>query len=69
MRPEDVDLLDRDVFARGVPHEWFTWLREHHPVFRHPEPDGPSFWAVSKQTAAASRLWRSRRSRARGSRC
>jgi cholest-4-en-3-one 26-monooxygenase len=48
MRLDDVNLLDRDVFARGVPHEWFTYLREHHPVFLHPEPHGPGFWVVSK---------------------
>src|SRR5207253_10544939 len=48
VRPEDINLLDRDVFAKGVQHEWFTYLREHHPVFRHPEPHGPGFWVVSK---------------------
>ena len=45
---DEIDLLDRDVFARGVPHEWFTWLREHRPLYRHPEPHGPGFWVVSK---------------------
>ena len=44
----DIDLLDRDVFARGVPHEWFTYLRRDHPLYRHPEPHGPGFWVVSK---------------------
>ena len=48
MRLEDINLLDRDVFAKGVPHEWFTYLRTHHPVFRHPEPHGAGFWVVSK---------------------
>ena len=48
MRLEDINLLDRDVFAKGVPHEWFTYLREHQPVFHHPEPHGPGFWVVSK---------------------
>ncbi len=48
MRLEEIDLLDRSVFARGVPHAWFTFLREDHPVFRHPEPHGPGFWVVSK---------------------
>ena len=48
MRSEDINLLDRDVFAKGVPHEWFTYLREHHPLFHHPEPHGPGFWVVSK---------------------
>ena len=22
-----IDLLDRDRFTKGIPHEWFTWLR------------------------------------------
>jgi cholest-4-en-3-one 26-monooxygenase len=48
MELEDINLLDRDVFANGVPHEWFAYLREHHPVFLHPEPHGPGFWVVSK---------------------
>jgi cholest-4-en-3-one 26-monooxygenase len=48
MRLEDINLLDRDVFTKGVPHEWFTYLREHQPVFHHPEPHGPGFWVVSK---------------------
>jgi cholest-4-en-3-one 26-monooxygenase len=45
---EDIDLLDRDAFARGVPHEWFTFLRREHPLYRHREPHGPGFWVVSK---------------------
>lgn len=45
---DDIDLLDRDVFARGVPHEWFTRLRREAPVYRHPRPDGTSFWVISK---------------------
>jgi cholest-4-en-3-one 26-monooxygenase len=52
MQLEDINLLDRDVFARGVPHDWFTYLRAHHPVFRHPEPHGPGFWVVSKYADA-----------------
>lgn len=48
MRPEDINLLDRDVFTKGVPHEWFTYLRKHQPIFHHPEPHGPGFWVVSK---------------------
>jgi cholest-4-en-3-one 26-monooxygenase len=45
---DDIDLIDPDVFTRGVPHEWFTHLRANAPVWRHPEPDGPGFWVVSK---------------------
>jgi cholest-4-en-3-one 26-monooxygenase len=44
----DIDLLDRDVFTRGIPHEWFTYLRNNQPLFHHPEPDGPGFWVITK---------------------
>jgi cholest-4-en-3-one 26-monooxygenase len=45
----DIDLLDRDVFTKGVPHDWFTFLRHNAPVYKHPEPDGgPGFWVVTK---------------------
>jgi cholest-4-en-3-one 26-monooxygenase len=44
----DIDLLDRDVFTQGVPHEWLTYLRNNHPVYHHPEPDGPGFWVITK---------------------
>jgi cholest-4-en-3-one 26-monooxygenase len=44
----DINLLDRDVFTRGIPHEWFTYLRNTEPVYRHPEPNGPGFWVVTK---------------------
>jgi cytochrome P450 len=40
--------LNPASFAQGQPHEQFRWLREHAPVFRHPEPDGPGFWAVTR---------------------
>jgi cholest-4-en-3-one 26-monooxygenase len=48
VRTTDVNLLDRDAFTRGVPHEWFTHLRRHAPVYRHPEPNGPGFWVLTK---------------------
>jgi cholest-4-en-3-one 26-monooxygenase len=48
MRLEDINLLDRDTFARGVPHEWLTYLRQNRPLYRHPEPRGPGFWVVTK---------------------
>ncbi len=44
----DIDLLDRDRFTQGVPHEWFTYLRNNAPVYKHPEPDGPGFWVITK---------------------
>ncbi len=43
-----IDLLDLDRFTEGVPHEWFTWMRENDPVHHHPEPDGPGFWVITK---------------------
>lgn len=43
----DIDLLE-DAWAAGVPHEAFALLRREAPVFRHPEPDGPGFWAVTR---------------------
>jgi cholest-4-en-3-one 26-monooxygenase len=48
MQLSDIDLLDRDRFTQGVPHEWFTYLRHEAPVYFHPEPGGPGFWVISK---------------------
>jgi len=49
MQLSDVNLLDRDKFTAGPPHDWFTWLRQNAPVFRHAEPDGgPGFWVITK---------------------
>ena len=44
----EINLLDRDEFAKDIPHDWFTWLRENDPVHFHEEPDGPGFWVVTK---------------------
>jgi cholest-4-en-3-one 26-monooxygenase len=44
----DINLLDPDIFTEGVPHEWFTRLRNNAPVYHHPEPNGPGFWVISK---------------------
>ena len=51
---EEIDLLDRDVFTRGVPHHWFTYLRRNHPVYHHPEPSGPGFWVFTKHRDVVS---------------
>jgi cholest-4-en-3-one 26-monooxygenase len=49
MEAAHIDLLDMDVFARGgVPHEWFTWLRQNAPAYWHDEPEAPGFWVFSK---------------------
>lgn len=47
-----VDLSDHETFRDGFPHELFTWLREHEPVWWHEPtastPDGEGFWVVSR---------------------
>ena len=51
MTPE-INLVDQDTYQRGgAPHEQFTWLREHAPVYWHAhggEPGWPGFWAVTR---------------------
>jgi cytochrome P450 len=42
-----IDLLSSTSFAGGHPLEQYRWLRENAPVYRHDEPDGPGFWAVT----------------------
>src|SRR2546423_12181709 len=43
-----IDLLSPASFAGGQPFAQFRWLRANAPVYRHPEPDGPGFWAVTR---------------------
>jgi len=47
-----VDLSDDRSFAQGFPHDFFTWLRGHAPVYWHEPtdvtPDGEGFWVVSR---------------------
>jgi cytochrome P450 len=49
---EPLDLSDSRTFARGFPHPYFSWLREHAPVFWHEPtavtPDGEGFWVVTR---------------------
>ncbi len=42
------DILDPDVYVRGVPHATFTRLRDQDPVSWWPEADGPGLWAVTR---------------------
>tara|TARA_B100001123_G_scaffold443808_1_gene590801 strand:+ start:247 stop:1458 length:1212 start_codon:yes stop_codon:yes gene_type:complete len=46
-----LDLSDDQTFANGFPHEFFTWLRENHPVYWHEPtnitPDSEGFWVMS----------------------
>jgi cholest-4-en-3-one 26-monooxygenase len=44
----DIDLLNRDRFIEGVPHDWFTYLRANAPIWHHDEPNGPGFWVFTK---------------------
>ncbi len=44
---DGIDLLAA-TWGRGVPHDQFDRLRREAPVYRHPEPKGPGFWAVTK---------------------
>jgi len=42
-----IDLLSSKSFADGHPVEQYHWLHENAPVYRHEEPNGPGFWAVT----------------------
>lgn len=44
---DGIDLLAA-TWGRGVPHDQFDRLRREAPVFWHPEPDGPGFWAITR---------------------
>jgi cytochrome P450 len=48
MQLSDVNLVDPDLFQRGVPHDMFRLLRREAPVYWHPDPEGPGFWAITK---------------------
>ncbi|MFZ4518624.1 MAG: cytochrome P450 [Microthrixaceae bacterium] len=55
---DGIDLL-ADTWGRGVPHDQFDRLRREAPVYWHPEPDGPGFWAVTRHAdvRAVSHDW------------
>lgn len=48
MQLRDINLTDPDVFQQATPHEMFRVLRREAPVYWHPEPNGPGFWAITK---------------------
>jgi len=52
MNENAVDLSDGTSFINGYPHDFFTWLREHSPVYWHAPtsatPDAEGFWVVSR---------------------
>lgn len=48
------DVFDPRQYGRGVPHDRYRYLRDHHPVAWQEEPEvlgwptGPGFWAVTR---------------------
>jgi cholest-4-en-3-one 26-monooxygenase len=56
---DELDLLDPDTYAGGVPHETFAQLRREAPVYRHERPGGLPFWAITRyrDVVAVSRDW------------
>jgi len=44
----DVDLTDLEVWVEGVPHDWFTLLRNEAPVFWQDEVRGRGFWSLTR---------------------
>jgi cytochrome P450 len=51
-----IDLSDNATFAEGFPHDYFTWARQHAPVYWHEPtavtPDGEGFWVMSRHEDA-----------------
>jgi cytochrome P450 len=46
---DDIDLGSPDTLLAGVPHEYFTRLRNEEPVSWHESPSyPPGFWVVTK---------------------
>jgi cytochrome P450 len=65
----DVNLLDHDAFAQREPWDVFELLQREAPVFRHPEPGGPGFWAITRyeDVLAVLKDWETFSSEAGGS--
>ncbi|MGW4963615.1 cytochrome P450 [Nonomuraea sp. NPDC004186] len=48
------NVFDPRIYAQGIPHETYRWLRDHDPVRWQEEhqvgnwPAGPGFWAVTR---------------------
>ncbi|MCQ3807236.1 MAG: cytochrome P450 [Acidimicrobiaceae bacterium] len=50
VRFEEIDLTDLGVFEQRCPHDWFRFLRENAPVWKHPaneRSDNEPFWCVT----------------------
>ncbi len=43
-----IDLYSAKSFSKGHPFDQYRWLRANAPVYRHPDPDGGHFWAVTR---------------------
>lgn len=44
----EIDLLSIAGYAGSQPNDQFAWLRTNAPAYRHAEPDGPGFWAITR---------------------
>jgi cholest-4-en-3-one 26-monooxygenase len=56
----DVNLIDKDVFTKHVPFEWFDLLRRDAPLFWQEGNDNqPGFWVVTRHSdvVAINRDW------------
>ena len=36
---QSVDLFDSQTYEREIPHEYFTWLRDHEPAHWQSPPE------------------------------
>jgi cholest-4-en-3-one 26-monooxygenase len=50
----EIDLIEEQQYADGVPFEQFALLRRECPVFWHEEPAGPGFWALTTHRDVAT---------------
>jgi cholest-4-en-3-one 26-monooxygenase len=47
--PTTLDLASSEYYERnGYPHDEWTWLRRHEPVFWYERPNVDPFWAITK---------------------
>lgn len=44
----NIDLISTESFSSGHPWDQYAWLRQNAPVYRHPDPYGDFFWALTK---------------------
>jgi cytochrome P450 len=53
---ETINLLDASLFTARREHEVFRRLRDSDPVYFHPEPNGPGFYAITRHGDASEVL-------------